>query len=62
MSTADADPRHFGLKDKLRLFDLDEALGEEGWSKILKLEECAPRQPRHPDELQQVLFPYTEAI
>jgi hypothetical protein len=50
------------LAKPLRLFDLDEALGEEGWIKILKLEEYAPRQPRRPDELQQVLFPYTEAI
>ena len=30
---------------------------------VLKLdEEYAPRQPRRPDELQQVLFPYTEAV
>jgi hypothetical protein len=47
---------------QLRLFDLGEALGEEGWMKFLKLAEYAPRQPRHPDELQQVLFAYTEAI
>ena len=46
----------------LRLFDLHEALGEEGWLKVLKLEEYAPRQPRRPDKLQQVLFPYVEAI
>jgi hypothetical protein len=30
--------------------------------KFLNLAEYAPRQPRHPDELQQVLFAYTEAI
>jgi putative transposase len=47
---------------QLRLFDLGEALGEEGWMKAIKLDEYAPRQPRHPDKLQQVLFPYTEAI
>jgi hypothetical protein len=47
---------------QLRLFDLGEALGEESWMKLLKLAEYAPRQPRHPDELQQVLFAYTEAI
>ena len=47
---------------QLRLFDLGEALGEEGWVKFLKLDEYAPRQPRHPDELQQVLFPYAEAL
>ena len=46
----------------LRLFDLNDVLGEEGWIKVLKLEEYAPRQPRRPDKLQQVLFPYTEAI
>src|SRR5215210_6983498 len=45
-----------------RLFDLGEVLGEVGWVKFLKLDEYAPRQPRRPDELQQVLFPYTEAI
>ena len=47
---------------QLRLFDLGEVLGEEGWAKFLKLDEYAPRQARRPDELQQVLFPYTEAI
>jgi len=47
---------------QLRLFDLGEVLGEEGWVKVLKLDEYAPRRPRRPDELQQVLFSYTEAI
>lgn len=47
---------------QLRLFDLGEALGEEGWAKFLKLDEYAPRQARRPDALQQTLFPYTEAI
>ena len=46
----------------LRLFDLSEVLGEEGLLKVLKLQEYAPRQPRRPDKLQQVLLPYTEAI
>lgn len=46
----------------LRLFDLNEALGEEGWIKVLKLEEYAPRQPLRPDKLQQVLFTYLEAL
>jgi putative transposase len=50
------------LAKPLRLFNLEEVLGEEGWIKVLKLEEYAPRQPRRHDELQQVLFPYTEAI
>jgi hypothetical protein len=45
-----------------RLFDLGEVLGEQGWIKVLKLEEYAPRKPRRPEQLQQVLFPYTEAV
>ncbi len=44
---------------QLRLFDLGEVLGEEGWMKVLKLDEYTPRRP---DKLQQVLFSYTEAI
>ncbi len=47
---------------QLRLFDLGEVLGEEGWIKVLKLEEYAPRKPRRPDKLQQVLFSYAEAV
>jgi len=47
---------------QLRLFDLGEALGEEGWIKAIKLDEYAPRLPHGPDKLQQVLFPYAEAI
>ena len=50
------------ISPQLRLFDLGEVLGEEGWMKVIKLDEYTPRQPRHPDELQQVLFAYTEAI
>ena len=46
----------------LKLFELAEVLGEEGWIKAIKLEEYAPRMPRCPDKLQQALFPYTEAI
>jgi putative transposase len=45
-----------------RLFDLAEALGEEGWLKALRLADYAPRRPRQPELLQEVLFPYTEAI
>ncbi len=44
-----------------RLFRLD-VLGEGGWLKALKLEEYAPRRPRKPLALQQVLFPYTEVV
>ena len=47
---------------QLRLFDLTQVLGDIGWLKALKLEEYAPRRARHPQLLQQVLFPYTEAI
>ena len=45
-----------------RLFDLAETLGEEGWLKALRLADYAPRRPREPEFLQEVLFPYTEAI
>jgi hypothetical protein len=45
-----------------RFFDLAEALGEEGWIKFIKLDEYTPRQSRRPEELQQVLLPYPEAI
>ena len=38
-----------------RLFELA-ALGEGGWLKALKLDGYAPRQPRRPDSLQDVLF------
>jgi putative transposase len=47
---------------QLRLFDLAEALGEEGWLKALRLADYAPRRPRQPEFLQEVLFPYMEAI
>ncbi|MCA1837683.1 MAG: DDE-type integrase/transposase/recombinase, partial [Actinobacteria bacterium] len=45
-----------------RLFDLAGTLGEEGWLKALRLADYAPRMPRHAELLQEVLFPYTEAI
>jgi hypothetical protein len=44
-----------------RLFWLD-ALGEEGWLKAPRLEEYAPRGPRRPVGVQEVLFPYAEAL
>ena len=43
------------------LFGLQEVLGD-GWLKALKLEEYAPRGPRRPQALQEVLFPYAEAL
>jgi hypothetical protein len=45
-----------------RLFDLAQALGEEGWLKALRLGEYASRKSRRPEVLQHVLFAYTEAI
>ena len=44
-----------------RLFELV-VLGEAGWLKAVRLEDYAPRKPRRPQSLQQVLFAYTEAI
>ena len=42
-----------------RLFSLS-VLGEEGWLKVLKLEDYAARRAR-PASLQQALFPFHEA-
>lgn len=44
-----------------RLFALD-SLGEGGWLKAMRLEGYAPRAPRRPMGLQQMLFPYHEAF
>jgi hypothetical protein len=44
-----------------KLFRLD-ALDEEGWLKVLRLEEYAPRRPLRQLALQQALFSYKEAI
>jgi hypothetical protein len=41
-----------------RLFALDEA----GWLKAMKLEWYAPRRPAGPIALQEVLFPYPDAL
>jgi len=46
---------------QLRLFGLD-ALGESGWLKAMRLEDYAPRKARHPQALQDVLFPYLDAL
>ncbi len=40
---------------------LEEVLGD-GWLKALKLREYAPRRRRQPEALQQVLFPYLDAL
>jgi hypothetical protein len=47
---------------QMRLFGLAETLGEDGWLKVLGLENYAPRSSRQPERLQQVLFTYTDAI
>jgi len=46
---------------QLKLFGLD-ALGESGWLKAIKLEDYAPRRPHRPQALQDVLFPYLDAL
>jgi hypothetical protein len=43
---------------QLRLFALDEA----GWLKALKLEGYATRRSPDPMALQEVLFPYLDAL
>jgi putative transposase len=50
------------VASQMRLFSLDETLGEEGWLKVLRLEDYAPRSSRQPEMLQQVLFTYTDAM
>jgi transposase InsO family protein len=47
---------------QMRLFSLAETLGEDGWLKVLRLEDYAPRSSCQPEMLQQVLFTYTDAI
>jgi len=47
---------------QLKLFALDEALGEGGWLKALRLEGYATRSRGRPEALQQALFPYLEAL
>jgi hypothetical protein len=47
----------------MRLFGLlAQTLGEDGWLKVLRLDNYAPRSSRRPQMLQQVLFTYTDAI
>jgi putative transposase len=47
---------------QMRLFGLAETLGDDGWLKMLRLDDYAPRGPRRPGMLQQALFGYTDAI
>ena len=58
-------PRLFITRHKtpqLKLFGLEDALGEGGWLKALRLEEYAARTRRRPQALQDVLFPYLDAL
>lgn len=41
---------------QLRLFNLNEVLGETGWLKALRLPDYAPRSPHRSSALQEVLF------
>ncbi len=47
---------------KMRLFGLAESLGDDGWLKMLRLEDYAPRRARPAEMLQQVLFAFTDAV
>jgi hypothetical protein len=47
---------------QMRLFGLAETLGEDGWLKVMRLDDYAPRSSRRPEMLQQVLFTYTDAM
>lgn len=58
-------PRLFNtshLCAQLRLFTLEEVLGEGGWLKALKMEPYAARRRGAPIALQQALFPYSEVV
>jgi len=59
------DPRLFATRyrpPQLKLFALDEVLGEGGWLKALGLEDYAARSRRKPEALQGALFSYLEAL
>ena len=47
---------------QLRLFGLEDALGEGGWLKALRLGKYAARARCSPEPLQPALFPYLEAL
>ena len=58
-------PRLFATRHRstqLKLFALEEMLGEDGWLKVMRLEEYAARARRRPIAVQQVLFPYLDAL
>ncbi len=47
---------------QLRLFALQDLLGDAGWLKALRLNGYAARTRRRPQALQYSLFPYLEAL
>ena len=47
---------------QLRLFELQDLLGDAGWPKALRLEGYAARIGRRPSVLPPPLFPYLEAL
>ncbi len=47
---------------QLRLFELQDLLGDAGWLKALRLEGHAARTRMRPQALQQVLFSYLDAL
>jgi len=58
-------PRLFATRyrsPQLRLFELQDLLGDTGWLKALRLRGYAAHARRHPTALQQTLFPYLEAL
>jgi hypothetical protein len=51
----------YGAAAQPKLFALEDALGEGGWLKALRLDGYAARNRRRPEALQHPLFPYLEA-
>ena len=47
---------------QLKLFALEDGLGESGWLKALRLEDYILRPSVAPQALQQVLFSYLDAL
>ena len=47
---------------ELRLFDLQDSLGDAGWLKVLRLDGYAARNRRCTEALRHPLFPYLEAL
>lgn len=49
-------------RPQLRLFELQDSLGDAGWLKALRLDGYAARTRWRPEALQHPLFPYLEAL